>query len=136
MDSSSNDIDLVSIAKSEGPGVRLDNIEKFILDLQVTASNTQVDGQIIYWVYLKWCKEKKKKHLNRYRFFEKFKIRFERVNASRKKRYKVDPGPFQIDEKDWWAMREHFRREVERRRRREEKKRQRKREKSGTQETV
>ncbi len=111
---------LVEIARKAKDKVEpINEVEEFILQYPVEASDTEkVQAMAIYWRYLQWWRERnpkytKKKPIPRRQFFGKFAKYFTWYNALGGKRYGVRAEKFELDTKEWFAMRKHLREEQE-----------------------
>lgn len=111
---------LIEIARQSKDKVEpINEVEEFILEYPVEPSDTdQVEATAIYWRYLEWWKNRhakytKKKPIARRQFFGKFAKYFIWYNSLGGKRYGVVADKFELDTKEWFAMRKHLREEQE-----------------------
>lgn len=107
--------DLVRIAQQD-PIVetrkgKLTEMESFIDDLGLMPNNEhRVESQHIYWVYRKWCRDKKRRPQTNYKFFRELRKYFVMDKSLHgNPRYWIDPEHFQLSEQDWWDMKKFYR---------------------------
>jgi len=131
--------ELVAIAKQPSVDkprkIKLNEMEQFISDVGIEASEDIVPGQHIYWVYRNWCRDLGKKPKTNIKFFREFKKHFTIYTMRHGgKCYLVKKEPFELTEQEWWDMKKFYRDFREIRRQRKETKR--KRRESGSKETL
>jgi len=114
--------DLINIAQEVPPEETepMTNEERFFFEMDIKPSDTEfVQGRLVHWMYMKWCKERKIrpfKHRHFGRFLRKrFKIHF----TTRAKMYFIEnPKRFKLEGKEYTAYMTYHERELRNARRR------------------